>query len=125
MSKLKERYLKGPNYFHPEKPSAVGSRNSLYREGRSEYQESETLVADEVEKITKHVAAKLPPEVLSKLDVMGGIKGKIHNYYNQTMQNMLNRYIVTAEDELAKKYRDLIDREEYQQLNPTLIEKIA
>ncbi len=102
MSKLKERYLKGPNYFHPEKPSAVGSRNSLYREDRNEYQESALLINEEVDKILTHVAAKLPPEVASKVEVMGGIKSKLHNYYNQTYQNMLNRYLVTAEDELAK-----------------------
>ena len=114
---LKDRYLKGPNYFHPEKPSAVGSRNSIYREGRVEYQESSLLVDEEVDKILNHVSAKLPPEVLSKIDVMGGVKTKIHNYYNLNFQNMLNRYMVTAEDELAKKYRDMVSREEYQQLN--------
>ena len=114
---LKDRYLKGPNYFHPEKPSAVGSRNSIYREGRVEYQESALLVDEEVDKILNHVSAKLPPEVLSKIDVMGGVKTKIHNYYNLNFQNMLNRYMVTAEDELAKKYRDMVGREEYQQLN--------
>jgi len=30
---------------------------------------------------------------------------------------MLNRYLVTIEDELGKKYRDLVDREEYRGLN--------
>ena len=100
---LKDRFLKGPNYFHPEKPSAVGSRNSIYREGRVEYQESSLLVDEEVDKILNHVSSKLPPEVLSKIDVMGGVKTKIHNYYNLNFQNMLNRYMVTAEDELAKK----------------------
>ena len=114
---LKDRFLKGPNYFHPEKPSAVGSRNSIYREGRVEYQESSLLVDEEVDKILNHVSSKLPPEVLSKIDVMGGVKTKIHNYYNLNFQNMLNRYMVTAEDELAKKYRDMVGREEYQQLN--------
>ena len=132
MTLLKERFLKGPNYFHPEKPSAVGSRNSTFRGGRNEYQESGLLVDEEVGKILNHVAAKLPPEILSKLDVQAGLKSKLHNYYNQTFQNMLNRYIVTVEDELAKKYRDLVDKEEFVQLNQytprlisTLIDRLA
>lgn len=114
---LKEKLAKGPNFVHPEKPSAVGSRNSIYRDNRDEYQESALVIDEEVDKILNHVKASLPPEVLNKLDVMGGIKDKIQNYYNQNLHNMHNRYMVTVEDELKKKYRDLIDREEYNQLN--------
>ncbi len=114
---LKEKMTKGPNFVHPEKPSAVGSRNSLNRDDRDEYKEASMVVDEEIDKILNHVKAKLPPEVLDKIDIMGGIKDKIHNYYNQNMQNMHNRYMVTVEDELKKKYRDLIDREEYSQLN--------
>ena len=113
----KESIAKGPNYIHPEKPSAVGSRNSLNRDDRNEYLEAATVVEEEIDKILNHVRAKLPPEVLDKLDVMGGVKEKLHNYYNQNLQNMQNRYMVTIEDELLKKYRDLIDREEFNQLN--------
>ncbi|MDT8447955.1 MAG: cytoplasmic filament protein CfpA [bacterium] len=112
----KQKIAKGPDFIHPEKASAIGSRNSLYRDGRDEYAESALMVDEEVEKILNHVSSQLPPEVLSKLDVMGGIKSKIHNYYNQNLQNMLNRYLVTAEDELSKKYRNLVDREEHSQL---------
>lgn len=108
---------KGPNFVHPEKPSAVGSRNSINRDDRDEYQEASVVIDEEIDKILNHVKAKLPPEVLDKLDVMGGIKDKIHNYYNQNLQNMHNRYVTTVEDELKKKYRDLIDREEHSQLN--------
>jgi len=107
---------KGPGSIHPETPSAIGSRNSLYRDDRNEYAESQLLVDEEVDKILNHVSSKLPPEVLSKLDVMGGIKSKLHNYYNQNLQNMLNRYLVTVEDELAGRYRDVIDREEHSQM---------
>lgn len=114
---LREKITKGPNFIHPEKPSAVGSRNSLNRDNRDEYQEASIVVDEEIDKILNHVKSKLPPEVLDKLDVMGGVKDKIHNYYNQNMQNMQNRYMVTVEDELKKKYRDLIDKEEYSQLN--------
>lgn len=114
---IKEDIARGPNYIHPEKPSAVGSRNSLNRDDRNEYLESSLVIDEEVDKILNHVKSKLPPEVLDKMDIMGGVKDKLHNYYNQNLQNMQNRYLVTAEDELLKKYRDLIDREEFNQLN--------
>ncbi len=114
---LKEKIAKGPNTVHPERPSAVGSRNSLNRDNRNEYQEAGEIVDEEIDKILNHVTAKLPPEVLDKLDVMGGVKDKIHNYFNQNLQNMTNRYMTTVEDELLKKYRDLVDREEFKQLN--------
>jgi len=114
---IKENIARGPNYIHPEKPSAVGSRNSLNRDNRNEYLESGLVVDEEIDKILNHVKSKLPPEVLDKMDIMGGVKDKLHNYYNQNLQNMQNRYLVTAEDELLKKYRDLIDREEFNQLN--------
>jgi hypothetical protein len=114
---LKEKMAKGPNFVHPEKPSAVGSRNSINRDNRNEYQEASLIIDEETDKILNHVKSNLPPEVLDKLDVMGGIKEKVHNYYNQNLQNMQNRYMVTIEDELLKKYRDLIDKEEYSHLN--------
>ena len=99
----RENIVKGPNYVHPEKPSAVGSRNSLNRNERDEYQEARIVIDEEVDKILNHIHAKLPPEVLEKLDVMGSVKSKLHNYFNQDFQNMLNRYLVTAEDEMNKK----------------------
>ena len=107
----------GPNAIHPEKPSAVGSRNSLNRDNRNEYEESKLLIDEEVDKVLNHIHAKLPPEVLEKVDVMGSVKSKLHNYFNQSFQNMYNRYLVTMEDELGKKLRDLIDKEEYRALN--------
>ncbi len=113
----RETIVKGPNYVHPEKPSAVGSRNSLNRHDRDEYQESRSIIDEEVDKILNHIHAKLPPEVLEKLDIMGSIKSKLHNYFNQDFQNMLNRYLVTMEDEMSKKVRDLVDKEENRTLN--------
>ncbi len=35
---------RGPNVIHPEKPSAVGSRNSLNRDNRNEYEESKIVI---------------------------------------------------------------------------------
>jgi len=99
----------GPNVIHPEIPSAVGSRNSLNRHNRDEYSEARVVVDEEVDKILNHLHAKLPPEVTTRLEVMGGIKGKLHSYYNQSLQNMLNRYVTTVEDEMGKKVRDLVD----------------
>jgi len=113
----KEKIIKGPKVVHPEKPSAIGSRNSLNRDGRNEYQEATLLIDEEVDKLLNHISAKLPPEVLDKLDVMGSVKDKLHTYYNQNLHNMQNRYMVTVEDELLKKYHDMVDREEFKQLN--------
>jgi hypothetical protein len=115
----------GPNIIHPEKPSAVGSRNSLNRDNRNEYEESKLLIDEEVDKVLNHIHAKLPPEVLEKLDVMGSIKSKLHNYFNQNFQNMFNRYITTVEDEMGKKLRDLVDKEEYRNLNRYTPREIA
>ena len=115
----------GPNIIHPEKPSAVGSRNSLNRDNRNEYEESKLLIDEEVDKVLNHIHARLPPEVLEKLDVMGSVKSKLHNYFNQNFQNMFNRYITTMEDEMGKKLRDLIDKEEYRNLNRYTPREIA
>ena len=113
----RDTITRGPNLIHPEKPSAVGSRNSLNRDNRNEYEESKLLIDEEVDKVLNHIHAKLPPEVLEKLDVMGSVKSKLHNYFNQNFQNMYNRYLTTMEDELSKKVRDLVDKEEYRSLN--------
>lgn len=103
---------KSPNIFHPEKPSAVGSRNSLAQELRNQQEEVDRLLAEEVDKVMNHITSRLPREVLERLDVMGGIKEKLYNYFNQNYQNMFNRYITTAEDEMVKKVRNFIDKEE-------------
>ena len=107
---------KSPNVFHPEKPSAVGSRNSLAQEFRDQQAEVDLLLSEEVDKVMNHVAAKLPADVMERIDVMGGLKEKIYNYYNQNYQNMFNRFIVTSEDEMVKKVRNFIDKEEMKSL---------
>jgi len=98
--------------FHPTKRSAVGSRNSLAQENRDQQVEVDRLLEEEVDKVMNHVSSKLPKEVLERMDVMGGLKEKVYNYFNQNYQNMFNRYIVTAEDEMVKKVRNFVDREE-------------
>ncbi|MEE8395035.1 MAG: cytoplasmic filament protein CfpA, partial [bacterium] len=98
-------FRQGPNALHPEEPSAVGSRNSLNRDGRDEYSEARTMIDEEIDKILNHIHAKLPPEVLQDLTVMGNVKSYLHDYFNQTFQNMVNRYLTTVEDELGKKVR--------------------
>jgi len=103
---------KSPNVFHPEKPSAVGSRNSLAQDFRDQQSEVNQLLEEETNKIIHHLTAKLPKDVLERLDVMGGLKEKLYNYFNQNFQNMLNRYMVTSEDEMVKKVRNFIDKEE-------------
>jgi hypothetical protein len=103
---------KSPNVFHPTKPSAVGSRNSLAQEGRAQKDEYKQLIEEETESVLNDIAVKLPNEVLEQLDVMGGIKEKLYNYFNQNYQNMFNRYMTTTEDEMVKKVRNYVDREE-------------
>lgn len=107
---------KSPNVFHPEKPSAVGSRNSLAQEFRDQQNEVETTVREEVDKVLNHITAKLPKPALERLDVMGGIKEKLYNYFNQNYQNMFNRFITTTEDEMVKKIRNYVDKEEMKSL---------
>lgn len=107
---------KSPNVFHPEKPSAVGSRNSLAQEYRDQQKEVNQLLEEETNKVIHHLGAKLPKDVLERLDVMGGLKEKLYNYFNQNYQNMFNRYIVTSEDEMVKKVRNFIDKEEMKAL---------
>jgi hypothetical protein len=107
---------KSPNVFHPEKPSAVGSRNSLAQEFRDQQAEVDLLMGEEVDKVMNHITSKLPKEVAEKLDIMGGIKEKLYNYFNQNYQNMFNRFIVTSEDEMVKKVRNFIDKEEMKSL---------
>lgn len=118
-------FHKGPNQIHPETPSAVGSRNSLNRDGRDEYVESRLLLDEEVDKIMNHIQSKLPPEVLQDLNVTGNIKSYLHTYYNSSFQNMLNRYLTTAEDELGKKVRDMVDKDEHANLNRYTPREIA
>ncbi|MDR2618014.1 MAG: cytochrome C oxidase subunit II [Treponema sp.] len=103
---------KSPNVFHPEKPSAVGSRNSLAQEYRDQQAEVNQLLEEETNKVIHHLTAKLPKDTLERLDIMGGLKEKLYNYFNQNYQNMFNRYMVTSEDEMVKKVRNFIDKEE-------------
>jgi len=107
---------KSPNVFHPEKPSAVGSRNSLAQEFRDQQAEVDLLLGEEVDKVMNHLTSKLPRDVLERLDVMGGLKEKLYNYFNQNYQNMFNRFVVTSEDEMVKKVRNFIDKEEMKTL---------
>lgn len=116
---------RSPNVFHPEKPSAVGSRNSLAQDYRDQQKEVNQLLEEETNKVLHHMNAKLPKEVLERLDVMGGVKEKLYNYFNQNYQNMFNRYMVTAEDEMVKKVRGFIDREEMKVLNRYTPKEIA
>jgi hypothetical protein len=103
---------KSPNVFHPRKPSAVGSRNSLAQEGRAQKEEYQQLVAEATENVLEDISVKLPKEVLDQLEIMGGIKEKLYNYFNQNYQNMFNRYVTTTEDEMVKKVRNFVDKEE-------------
>ena len=116
---------KSPMVFHPEKRSAVGSRNSLAQESRDQQAEVDRLLEEEVDKVMNHITSKLPREVLVNVDIMGGLKEKLYNYFNQNYQNMFNRYIVTSEDEMLKKVRNFIDREEMKVLTRYTPKEIA
>ena len=56
---------------------------------------------------------------------MGNIKSNLHSYFNQSFQNMLNRYLTTVEDEMGKKVRDLLDKDEHANLNRYTPREIA
>ncbi len=116
---------KSPNVFDPNTPSAVGSRNSLAQEYRDQQAEVNNLLEEEANKVLNHITAKLPEEVLNQLDIMGGLKEKLYNYFNQNYQNMFNRYVVTSEDEMVKKVRNFIDKEEMKVLNRYTPKEIA
>jgi len=116
---------KSPNVFHPEKPSAVGSRNSLAQEYRDQQAEVNLLLEEETNKVIHHLTARLPKDVLERLDIMGGMKEKLYNYFNQNYQNMFNRYMVTSEDEMVKKVRNFIDKEETKVLTRYTPKEIA
>jgi len=106
------QFPKSPNKVHPTLPSAVGSRESLAQEGRDKIAEGKLILEETTDKVLNNILSKLPEDVLSKLDVMGGLKEKLYNYINQTYVNMFNRYTVTMEDEFIKKIRDFVDKEE-------------
>ncbi len=108
--------FRSPNVFHPTRPSAVGSRNSLAQDGRDQKAEYDQLISEEADKVLNVIHTKLPSEVLERLDVMGGIKEKLYNYFNQNYQNMFNRFLTTTEDEMVKKVRNFIDKEENKSL---------
>ena len=116
---------KSPMVYHPEKRSAVGSRNSLAQESRDQQSEVDRLLEEEVDKVMNHITTKLPKDVLVNMDVMGGLKEKLYNYFNQNYQNMFNRYIVTTEDEMLKKVRNFVDREEMKVLTRYSPKEIA
>ena len=116
---------KSPMVFHPEKRSAVGSRNSLAQESRDQQAEVDRLLEEEVDKVMNHITSKLPRDVLVNIDIMGGLKEKLYNYFNQNYQNMFNRYIVTSEDEMLKKVRNFLDREEMKVLTRYTPKEIA
>ena len=118
-------FRRGPNLVHPESASAVGSRNSVNRDGRDEYVESRLMIDEEVDKILNHIQAKLPPEVLQDMTVQGNVKSHLHTYFNQGMQNMMSRYLTTVEDEMSKKVRDMVDKEEHHALNRYTPREIA
>lgn len=110
------QFPKSPMKIDPVLPSAVASRTSLAWEGRNKQVESKRIIDETSQYIANFVQTKLPPEVLKDVDIMASIEDKIYNYVNQAYVNMFNRYTVTVEDEMQKKVRDFIDREEIRAL---------
>lgn len=110
------QFPKSPNKVDPIIPSAVASRTSLVWEGRNKIQESKKIIEDAHNRVKNFVQTKLPPEIVKDVDIMASIEDKIYNYVNQAYVNMFNRYTVTVEDEMVKKVRDFIDKEELRAL---------
>ena len=110
------QFPKSPMKIDPVLPSAVASRTSLVWEGRNKPVESKRIIDDTSKYISSFIQTKLPPEVLKDVDIMAGIEDKIFNYVNQSFVNMMNRYTITVEDEMQKKVRDFVDKEEIKAL---------
>jgi hypothetical protein len=110
------QFPKSPMKIDPVLPSAVASRTSLMWEGRNKPAETKRIIEETSQYIGKYVESKLPPEVLKDVDVMASIEDKVYNYVNQAIVNMFNRYTITVEDEMAKKVRNFIDKEEVKAL---------
>ncbi|MFN3603941.1 MAG: cytoplasmic filament protein CfpA [Leptonema sp. (in: bacteria)] len=110
------QFPKSPNKIDPVIPSAVASRTSLVWEGRNKIAESKKIIDDAATRVRDFVQTKLPPEITKDVDIMASIEDKIYNYVNQAYVNMFNRYTVTVEDEMMKKVRDFIDKEELRAL---------
>ena len=110
------QFPKSPNKIDPVLPSAVASRTSLAWEGRDKPAEAKKIIEETARYITEYTQTKLPPEVLKDVDVMANIEDKVYNYVNQAYVNMFNRYTITVEDEMIKKVRDFVDKEEVKSL---------
>ena len=110
------QFPKSPMKVDPVLPSAVASRTSLAWEGRNKAVESKAIIDETARYVSSFVQTKLPPEVLKDVDIMANIEDKIFNYVNQSFVNMMNRYTVTVEDEMQKKVRDFVDKEEIKAL---------
>ncbi len=110
------QFPKSPNRVDPVIPSAVASRKSLVWEGRDKIVESKKIIDDAAKRISGFVQTKLPADILKNVDIMASIEDKIYNYVNQSYVNMFNRYNVTVEDEMIKKVRDFVDKEEMRTL---------
>lgn len=110
------QFPKSPNKIDPVLPSAVASRTSLVWEGRDKPAETKKIIDETARYISEYTQTKLPPEVLKDVDVMASIEDKIYNYVNQAYVNMFNRYSITVEDEMVKKVRDFVDKEEVKSL---------
>lgn len=109
----------------PILPSAVASRTSLMWEGRNKPAEAKRIIDETSRYISQYVQTKLPPEVLKDVDIMAGLEDKIYNYINQAYVNMFNRYTITVEDEMMKKVRNFIDKEEVKTLAKYTPKEIA
>lgn len=110
------QFPKSPNKVDPVIPGAVASRRSIVWEGRDKIIESKKIIDDAAKRINTFVQTKLPADVLKNVDVMASIEDKVYNYVNQAYVNMFNRYAITVEDEMVKKVRDFVDKEELRSL---------
>ncbi|MDH5680770.1 MAG: cytoplasmic filament protein CfpA [Spirochaetota bacterium] len=109
-------FPKGQDVSKQDNSSSSGSGKQDPKEDRDNYADAKHIIDEEIHKILHHVSNKLPPEVLERMDVMGTIKEKLHNYINQNYVNMFNRYLVTMEDEMQKKVKDFVSKEENKNL---------
>jgi hypothetical protein len=91
----------------PENPGGV--ETGEYRDLQREVNQ---LLEKEADTAFQRLAANLPPDMLEQTGIMGGFKEKLYDCFNRNYRNLLNRYMAAAEDEMVKKIRSYIDKEE-------------
>ncbi|AEF85249.1 cytoplasmic filament protein A [Treponema primitia ZAS-2] len=75
-------------------------------QAKSRQDEVTRLMQEETEKVIHHIKTQLPKEVVERLDVPGGLKDNLLNFFNRSFQDLFNHYLGSTEDDIGKSLRD-------------------